>query len=300
MSQNLVSQFVNMETWNLFRKRFKSPVTEASYWSDIREFCHIVGKPFEKADGEDVKMYYERMTGRVERREISSITLTKKFRELHSFAAFSSEASLSSDASGNAGHDCFYPYLRNMVKESPLADSVPVEHMDRLLRAASDDLMAYTILTLMYRAGLTSTEISDLRGEKDFIEYRDGIYVSPAGRKDPCFIPEDAWKILEEYMRERCVHDTLFYNRSGRPLNTMYISRMMKKYCTQAGIPPYSAQDVRNSCAFNLFSYGATDEQTARQMGRTKQQIRRYRGAGYRQNLQKHAADLVKMRIEKP
>ena len=83
---------------------------------------------------------------------------------------------------------------------------------------------------------------------------------------------------LKEYMDQRLVCDTLFYNRSGRPLNTMYISRMMKKYCSLAGIRNYSAQAVRNSCAFNMFAYGASDGQTARQMGRTEQQIRRYRG----------------------
>ena len=56
-------------------------------------------------------------------------------------------------------HDYFYPYLKTMAKESALAGSVPVEDMDALLNAASDDIMAYTILTLMYRAGMTSTEI---------------------------------------------------------------------------------------------------------------------------------------------
>ena len=282
-----------MEMWNLFRKRFRSETSEASYWSDISEFCRIVGKPFEEANRNDVRMYYESVTAAVTSGKISMITRTKKFRELHSYAAFLNE---------NTGeeHDYFYPYLKNMAKETRLAGNVPVGDMDALLRAAENDLSAYTILTLMYRAGLTSTEIISLRGEEDFIRYDDGIYADLKDREMPCYIPGDAWEILKSYMEQRENHDTLFYNRSGRPLNTMYISRMMKKYCAAAGVRSYSAQDVRNSCAFNLFSYGASPRETAEQMGRTEQQIRRYRGAGYRGSLRRNASDLVKIRIEKP
>ena len=93
------------------------------------------------------------------------------------------------------------------------------------------------------------------------------FYVILSDREAPCYIPDDAWQILKEYMDQRFVCETLFYNRSGRPLNTMYISRMMKKYCSLAGIRNYSAQAVRNSCAFNMFAYGATDGQTARPDG---------------------------------
>ena len=297
MSQNCEEKFVNTEMWDLFRNRFKSETTEASYWSDIQEFCRITGKEFTKNDRSDVRKYYDRMNEQVRNGRLSKITLTKKFRELHSYASFLMEqgAYLPGEE-----HDYFYPYLKTMTKESELAGAVPVEEMDALLKAASDDRMAYTILTLMYRAGMTSTEIIGISGEDDFVEYDDGVYVMLPGREEPCYIPDDAWQILKEYMDQRSVCETLFYNRSGRPLNTMYISRMMKKYCALAGIHNYSAQAVRNSCAFNMFAYGATDGQTARQMGRTEQQIRRYRGSLYRKNLQKKAADHEKIHIEKP
>ena len=297
MSQNCEEKFVNTQMWNLFRKKFKSETTEASYWSDIREFCRITGKEFTESDSSDVRKYYNRMNDQVRDGRLSRITLTKKFRELHSYASFLMEQG---EYLEEREHDYFYPYLKTMTKESALAGAVPVEEMDALLKAASDDRMAYTILTLMYRAGMTSTEIIGISGEDDFIEYDDGVYATISGREEPCYIPDDAWIILKEYMDQRLVCDTLFYNRSGRPLNTMYISRMMKKYCSLAGIRNYSAQAVRNSCAFNMFAYGASDGQTARQMGRTEQQIRRYRGSLYRKNLQKQAADLVKIHIEKP
>lgn len=297
LSQNFEADFVNTETWNLFKSRFKSETTEASYWSDINEFCRITGKPFDSVGQQDVSNYYQKMQEKVREGRISPLTLTKKFRELHSFAEFLIGQG---EFKEKDTEDFFYPYLKNMVKEEKTARSVPVEDMDALFDAASEDIMAYTILTLMYRGGLTSTEIAGLNGEEDFMIYDDGIYVIPAQRREPCHIPEDAWAILKEYMEGREAHPSLFYNKRGGRLNTMYISRMMKKYCSRAGIRTYSSEAVRNSCAFNLFAYGATAGQTAAQMGRTELQIRRYKGISYRGNLRKKANDLVKMRIEKP
>lgn len=297
MSQNRIQDFVNTESWEIFRKRFKSDTTEGSYLSDIREYCRIIEKPFVDSNSDDVRRYYERMLEQVKSGRLSRITLTKKFRELHSYSSFLMEQGY---YLGEKDHDFFYPYLKNMTKESALAGYVPVEDMDALLKAASKDRTAYTIITLLYRAGMTSTEIIGIAGEEDFMEYDEGMYVMLSGRQEPCYIPDDAWEILKEYMDLRERQDTLFYNRSGRPLNTMYISRMMKKYCALAGIQNYSAQAVRNCCAFNLFAYGAGVSQTARQMGRTEQQIRRYRGAGYRGSLSRHTSDLVKIHIEKP
>ena len=136
--------------------------------------------------------------------------------------------------------------------------------------------------------------------EEDFLLYDDGAYVILPQRREPCYVPEDAWAILTDYMAEREQHPSLFYNRRGGRLNSMYISRMMKKYCGRAGIKQYSAEAVRNCCAFNMFAYGASEGQVAGQMGRTEIQIRRYKGVSYRGNLRKKANDLVKMRIEKP
>jgi len=61
LSQNCEEKFVNTQMWNLFRKKFKSETTEASYWSDIREFCRITGKEFTESDSSDVRKYYNRM-----------------------------------------------------------------------------------------------------------------------------------------------------------------------------------------------------------------------------------------------
>lgn len=295
-------EFVDMELWESFRKQFKSRTTEASYRSDIGEFCRFCEKRFEDIDRGDVQRYYEFMKNRAQSGKISPLTVTKKFRELHSFARFIGESGEGAEQRGTVSgeKDFFYPYLKHMEKERELARSVPVEDMDRLLEAALDNRMEYVILTLMYRAGLSSTEIIALNGKEDFVIYGTDAFALLTGRKEPCYIPQDAWEILMGYLEEREEQKSLFYNRSGRRLNTMYISRMMKKLCSKACIPSYSAEAVRNCCAFNLFAYGATPGQVAGQMGRTQQQIRRYRGMSYKGHLNRQADDLVRIRIESP
>ena len=142
MSQNCEEKFVNTQMWSLFRKKFKSETTEASYWSDIREFCRITGKEFTESDSSDVRKYYNRMNDQVRDGRLSRITLTKKFRELHSYASFLMEQG---EYLEEREHDYFYPYLKTMTKESALAGAVPVEEMDALLQAASDDRRFYRI-----------------------------------------------------------------------------------------------------------------------------------------------------------
>ncbi len=295
MHQNTNIEFVDSKLWELFRKQFKSSSTEASYRSDIGEFCRFCKKSFRDVTEKDVRRYYGFMKERAGSGEISPLTVTKKFRELHSFAQF-----LEEQGENRGPRDFFYPYLKHMEKERKLARSVPVEDMDRLLDAASDNQIEYTILTLMYRAGLASTEIAALNGEEDFVIYGEDSFALLSGREEPCYIPKDAWEILMDYMEQREKYPSLFYNRSGRRLNTMYVSRMMKKLCAKAGVPNYSAEAVRNCCAFNLFAYGASARQVAGQMGRTEQQIRRYRGISYKGHLGRQADSLVKIRIEKP
>lgn len=127
--------------------------------------------------------------------QIGPLTVTKKFRELHSFSKFLLEEwcdRLEDESKTSSFKDYFEPYLKQLVKEKELARMIPLEHIDRLLTASAENHMVYTILTLMYRAGLSSTEIIALKGPEDFVQYGDGLYVFLKGRQEPCYIPEDA------------------------------------------------------------------------------------------------------------
>ena len=95
------------------------------------------------------------------------MTVTKKFRELHSFSKFLLEEwsdRLEDESKTSSFKDYFEPYLKQLVKEKELARMIPLEHIDRLLTASAENHMVYTILTLMYRAGLSSTEIIERAG----------------------------------------------------------------------------------------------------------------------------------------
>lgn len=298
ITSQFASDIVREGIWPDFMKHFKSDTTAASYRTDIQEFMELCRKDFLKAGGKDIERYFQYLLEKVEDRQLGAQTMAKKIRELHSFAAYIEENRESYNIP-ESFRDCFKPCLKQVAKQEKLAGSIPVEHVDALLRAAEEDLMAYTIFTLLYRVSLSSTEIIELTGE-DFMAYDNGVYAAVKGRREPCFVPADAAAVVETYMRERQPKDLLFYNSRGKRLNVMYISRLMKKYTRLAGIPGYSARELRNACAFTLFAYGAEKEHTARQMGITVTQIQRYCGKNYRENLMRKANTLVKLKVEPP
>lgn len=293
-----ISEQTNQVIWPAFIKHFKSESTMASYQADISEFMDMVQKDFLNTAEADVQSYFEYLQKRIKEGKLQSKTGAKKLTELHSFAAFICENRQEFQAPEDFD-DYFYPYLKGMDKQDKYVKSVPVEHIDKILKAAENDLTAYCIIILLYRVGLSSTEITRLTLE-DFGIYDNGVFVSVHGRREMCFIPEDVYRVLIQYMEGRSENEYLFYNRSGQKLNTMYISRLMKKYTDKANVPAYSAQNMRNSCGTSMFAYGAAQKQVALQLGITQTQIKRYKNVAYRSELVRKANELVKIRVEPP
>lgn len=292
------SEKLIQEIWPDFTMRFRNPSSAESYESDLSEFMNLYQIDFLEIRSKTVKDYYENIQRKVKQGNLQSGTAAKKFRELHSLADYICKNRVEYQIP-ESFQDFFYPYLKTLDKMEKYAKSIPVEQIDRLFTAAQEDKMAYCILALLHRVGLASTEIIELKPE-DFAAYDNGVYVTVKGRKDPCFIPEDVFVILECYMNSRKEHEYLFYNQRGNKLNVMYISRLMKKYTEAAQIPSYSAEALRNSCAFTMFAYDATPEQVAKQMGITDIHVKRYKNISYRDNLNQEANRLVKLRVEPP
>lgn len=292
--------------WIDYIAHFKSEITIASYESDLDEVMNYFEKDFLEIYREDVKKYYEMLQKKVEDGTIKASTLAKKFRELHSVARFICDNREHYGIS-NEFQDCYEEYLRFLAKQEKYTKSIPIEHMDQLLEAAQGDRMAYTILTLLYRVGLSSTEIISLKKEH-FAMYDNGIYVTVEGRRNASYIPEDVFVIIEQYFLyreqeqkvDREISDYMFVNRRGNPLNLMYVSRMMKKYTEKAGIPSYSAESIRNTCGVNMFAYGATSQQVAAQMGVTQMQIHRYHNLTYKEHMLREANELVNVKVLPP
>jgi len=289
---------MSQQIWRDFTAHFKSDTTIHSYQSDIIEVCEYTDNKFVDIKTLDIQKYFEWLMYRVEKQELKPATMAKKFRECHSLAEYMSEKREKYKIE-EGFDDYFYPYLTRVAKQEKLAKSIPIEEIDKLLEVSQKDLKAYVILILLYRIGLSSTEIVEIKSE-DIEQYSDGYYVWIKSRNEACYLPDDVVEILMEYLFQRDANEYLFYNRAGRQLNTMYISRLMKKYTSQAGITSYSAEALRNSCGFTMYAYGAKDKQVARQLGITQMQIKRYDDVRYKNNIQKQAQNLVKIKVEPP
>ena len=242
--------------------------------------------------------YYAIQQKKINEKELQPSTVAKKIRELNSLSAYIEENKEYYHIKDNYQNH-FAAYLPHIEKMSKFAHSVPIEDIDKLLIAAQPDYMVYCIITLLYRMGLSSTEIVELMPEH-FTIYDNGVYLRIPKRRETCFVPEDVYKIIEKYLSQRIENKYLFYNSRGTKLNTMYISRMMKKYTTLAGIPSYSAESLRNSCAYTMFAYDAKPEQVAREMGVTESQIRRYKNMNYMDTTSRAIRGLVKLKAEPP
>lgn len=284
--------------WESFIASFKSHTTANSYRSDISEFLRIIKKDFTDATAEDVKKYFELQEKRVKDKKIAPSTMAKKIRELNSFSIYLEENKKLFEIKENYQNH-FFEYIERVEKLSKYANAVPIEHIDKLLKAAQTDHMAYCMIIFLYRMGFTSTELIEIRPD-DISLYENGAYIKLAGRNKANYLPEDVYQILEQYMNERESQEYLFYNRYGNRLNTMYISRMLKKYTSMAGIPSYSAQSLRNSCIYTLFSYGADMNAVSDEMEITKENVRRYKNINYIDETSRNIRSLVKLKAELP
>ena len=293
-----VSEFFGQQLWLDFTAHFKSETTEKSYAADVGEIMMFSGKDFREIRKRDVQEYFDSMQNKITQKVMKPGTVAKKFRELHSFAKYICE-NKEKYHTDESFEDFFYPYLKRLEKQKKFAKSIPVDHIDQLLQAAQDDIRAYTLIIMLYRVGLTSTEIIRLKPE-DLAIFENGMYVAVIGRRRLCYVPEDAVKVLEKYLEQREDRTYLFYNSRGNQLNLMYISRLLEKLSRKAQIPKYSAVSIRNTCGVNLYAYGAQDSQVATQLGVTRMQVRRYNNQIYQDQLQSAANKLVMIKVTPP
>lgn len=298
MNSIYASEQIKQDIWPDFIKHFRSKSSIASYKSDIGEYLGFIKKDFLLQNSKDADDFYNYLMKKYEDGKIQAATVAKKIWELHSFSDYIYENKDNFDIP-DSFDDVFSPYLSKLAKVEKYAKSVPVDHIDKIMNAAQSDLMAYCILTLLYRVGLSSTEISELK-LKHFESYENGVYLFLPNRKEPCYVPEDVYTILVRYITENGDNEYLFYNKWKKKLNPMYISRLNKKYAELAGVPAYSARELRNSCAFTMFAYNANANQVAKQMGVTQTMITRYKGIYYKENIIKNANQLIKLKVEAP
>ncbi len=298
MRSMYASPHLSQDIWPDFIKKFRSESSAGSYQSDIDGFMDFIQCDFLEISAADVGKYYKEMKRRVAEGIIQGNTMAKKFNELHSFAGFIYDNRDQYNVP-ESFKDYFVEYLRLVEKQAKLAKTIPPEHMDCLLSAAEGDRMAYCILCLLQRVGMESTDIISLKAE-NIAAYDNGVYAFLDGRDRVFYIPDDVCRILDQYIQSVEIKEYLFVNSRGNPLNTMYISRMLKKYAEKAGIPSYSAESIRNSCAAMMFAYDVPAKSVAAQMGITQQHIKRYNNMYYKDKVLRSANDMVKVHIDPP
>ena len=88
MKSIYASKVIKQAIWRDFTVHFKSSTSKASYQTDIDEAMDYFHKDFLAINGEDAGVYFRWLKERVSRGEILPGTMAKKFRELHSFAAY--------------------------------------------------------------------------------------------------------------------------------------------------------------------------------------------------------------------
>lgn len=298
MSNFIFADKKMQDIWQDFIAHFKSESTISSYQTDISEFIDYVDKGMDQITAKDVASYYSFMQQKVSAKILQPSTLAKKMRELNSFSSylFDNRGLYDIDESYR---NYFEPYLKLIEKVSKQANAIPIEDIDAIFVAAQQDSMAYCMLTLLYRMGLSTTEIGELH-RNDISLYDNGAYLFVPRRQDACFIPEDVYHILEGYLSKSEEKTYLFYNKRGNKINSMYFSRLMKKYTSLAGVPSYSAEALRNSCAYTMFAYHAKPEEVAQEMGVTETQIRRYKNLNYMNTSSRETRNLVKIKVEPP
>ena len=142
------SEQLSQVIWPDFVNNFKSESSVGSYLSDINEFMDFIKKDFLILSAADVNNYYNEMKSKVANGDIQGNTMAKKFKELHFFLLYLSRIIVKEYCVPDTLKDYFLEYLRFVEKQEKLAKTIPLDHMDRLLAVAQDNIMAYCILVL--------------------------------------------------------------------------------------------------------------------------------------------------------
>lgn len=288
------------EIWSAFAERFKNKTSIDIYFGDINECMDICKKDFTDITQADANEYYHCLLKRVKEENLQMTTMKKKIKELHKFSDFivKNRENYSVPAIFD---NFFYRYAVEYFSDEELKKVAVLPDVDKLFDATKDNLMLYTILAIVYRIGLKSTEICSLK-EKDVIADPKGVYliIRKEDKQKVKYVPEDVSVILDKYMGERESREYLFYNQWGKKLNTQYLHRKMRELSQKAGTINYSLQDIRNACGCMMFAYGATKEQVSEQLGITTMHIKRYDQIIYGHNLEQYANSLVHIKIELP
>ncbi len=278
--------------WDYAAGCFQSDATLRSYRSDAVGFRKETEIGFLEANADIAGAYCRYLLSIAEEGKMARSTVAKKIRALCSMRGMASSV-------GMAKENPFTDWLPEAAKQEKFVKTVPIDLVDKVLAAADADLQDRCILTLGLRTGMTSSEICSLKLNA-ITEYDNGMFILPAGRERPCYVPQDAAIVLKQFLAEcdRGDNEIIFRNSRGNPLNLMWISRMMKRLCGAAGVEAFSFETLRNVCGVEMSLSGIPTILGGEQLGITAAPVRRYRKTAYAHELSNAMEHLTRLRIE--
>lgn len=285
-----------------FSRGFRTEKSKQVYLAEINMFCEHVKKDFMEIQKEDVSKYFHFCKERVLGEKMKRSTLIKKFSELSSFAKYVALQKERVPEIPVTFVNDFDNYLA-AYKEQKKVIVPSVRDMDLIFQAAQDNLMHYTILTLIYRLGIRPNCICSITNDNFFTDPTNNYYckiINKSNAFQVLVLPDDVRDIMIQYAKTRDTQNQyFFYNRVGRPLNEKYLERMINAITKKANVRNWTLQDIRNASANLMFAYDATPSQVATELGITNYHIRRYKDVMH-YNSQDTVKDLVKIHIDPP
>ena len=157
MNDSYASDTLKDVIWPEFLAHFKSETTKASYETDLIEFMHFMKKDFLEMEQKDVAEYFGYLQEKVKAGSLKGSTVSKKIRELHSLADYIIQNQQEMGImTGTEFADWFAEYLPGLERQEQFTQTVPIQDLDRLFQTAEEDAMAYTILVILYRDGMSA------------------------------------------------------------------------------------------------------------------------------------------------
>lgn len=299
---------ITQKYWDLFAPELKRESTRRQYLSIITEITNFTGHPFWQLDAKDAAEFYEKHKRLIIGQKYKGSTVYKKFLILHRFSEFiiKNRQLLPDKTTYPLNPFRVYLYYLKQYDQKNDCTVISLSEMDCILNAAKDDILAYTVISLIYRTAIRPNDLCRLK-IGDFRNDPSGTYmrIIRDNYVHDIYVPDDMVSILDLYAKILYVNlkdlsRPLFLNSRKSPLNDKYLERLMERICEKAGITHYTPYDIRNSSAALLYAYGATDEEVANQLGIGIRFVQRYHSDAISNEVSRPANKMVNLQIGLP
>lgn len=223
-----------------------SPNTQAAYWTDIRAFLAMVGKPLREITVGDVQDFGD---------SLATFSLATARRRMAAVKSLMSLAHRAGYLPYNVGTFVQMPGTRNRLAERIMTEA-DLQHM---LRREERPRNA-ALLRFLYGSGCRASEACALRW-RDLTprDHAGQVTLHGKGDKDRIvLLPEGLWKRIYGLRGNFGPDDPVFRSRKGTPLDRSQVFRIVKSAARRAGLSDaISPHFMRHAHASHALDRGA-------------------------------------------